>query len=169
LKDRSLSLAYASIAVILVTVFTAWAFALAEVRPFSLVFATTALLIGRQAALRDPSALTWALLAASVPIAVLVLGRSTEWLVAPLAVLLLVAGELNALSWTVRGASDSRDFSRRRLIDIAKLSLAALVASIVITIVPLAPPIGGTATVVAASTLLAALGWVLFGSREPDS
>ena len=164
--DRGLALSYASIGVFAFVAFTAWSLAPGSVRPLSLVFATAALVICRQAALRDPSALTWALLASAPPVMALVSGRSTDWLVAPLAALLLLAGELNALGWDLRGASDSQALSRSRLIDSARLCLAGLAAAAIVVRIPRAPAVGGTAMILIGAAALAALGWVAFGSND---
>jgi hypothetical protein len=126
---------------------------------FSAIFATLAAVQSVASAPRD---LGWALALASLPVAYLVSDGSPTWLIGPLAALLLLAGELNALSWEARGTGAARALTARRFGRIGVLTAWALGAAMAVGVMARMAVPGGLAALVLASAALAALGGVLF-------
>lgn len=127
-----------------------------------LLCGSLAVVIAMQAALRDPAALAGALLFSVPPVIALAAADSPTWLIGPLGVMLLVAGELNALNWELRGAGPKEAFAPR-VRNIGYLGGLSLAASLAVGVFASGPPPGGTAAVVLGGTALAALAIVLFG------
>lgn len=83
------------------------------------------------------------------------------WLIGPLGVLLLGAGELCAWSWEQRGAGPAPALPVRRLERSGALCGAGLVASLLCYAVGRAHPWAGTVAVLAAALGTAAIAWLL--------
>jgi hypothetical protein len=124
--------------------------------------AVWAVLAAVQAAARDPAALRWAILVSLPPVVALVADESPTWLVGPLGALLLVAAELNAVSWRLRG-KDSPDDLRRRLLNIAQLGALGIAGSLAVWLMSSVPTPGGMAALFVGVAALAGLASVTFG------
>lgn len=140
--------------------------AVSQVPPASraplLLCGSLAIVIAMQAAIRDPAALAGALLFSLPPVIALVADDSPTWLIGPLGVMLLVASELNALKWELRGAGP-KEAVAPRLRSIGHLGALGLAASLAVGVVATGPSLGGTAAVILGGTALAALAIVSFG------
>jgi hypothetical protein len=111
-----------------------------------------------------PEALTSALLLSLPPLFVLAADGTGSWLIGPLAALLLLAGELNAVGWEFPGGGASSLLMRRRVSGAALLAGGGAAASVaVLAAAGLGPSLSGLAALIAAAGALAALGWVIFG------
>ena len=164
------ALAYGSVALIAIVGLVAVGFGPESRRGLLLLCSVAAVVIGRQSAIRDPSALTWALLASAPPIMALSAAVSPSWLIGPLAVLLLLAGELNALGWELRGAKGVESVARHRLLEMGKLGTTALLAALLVGLLPRGSAAGGFVPYLVAGLALVALGWVVFDGRlDPRS
>lgn len=115
----------------------------------------------------DPRDLLPALVFSAAPVMALVSDGSPGWLIAPLAVLLLVAGELNACYWQSAGPAGLRGYGLRRLTRIAQLSAITLVGSLAVAAAARAEWLDSTLAVGVASAALAGLAWVTLPDRRP--
>jgi hypothetical protein len=86
-----------------------------------------------QSVVSDPADLTLAMLLCAAPILTLLGEGAPGWLIGPLAVMLLVGGELNALSWASQGGEALGVVGRRRLAASLRLAGTALVAALGVT------------------------------------
>lgn len=123
-------LAAASVAI---TVFVVGAAALlgpSGARPWLVADVVIVAIVAVQSAGSDPRDLNAALLLSLPPVAALLAEGSPTWLIGPLATLLLVASELNALSWACERAAPMTGVQRGRLRDVARLGALAFVASL---------------------------------------
>jgi hypothetical protein len=90
---------------------------------------------------------------------------SPTWLIGPLAAVLLVAGELNALSWELQGRKPLDAARRRRLLQIGGLGVLGVAAAALVAAAAAVPGPSGLAAVLLATVAFAALGGVLFAQR----
>lgn len=95
-----------------------------------LIVAIAVIVFAIQAAISDPSDLSVALLLSAWPVLAILEETPDSWLIGPLAVLLLLAGELNALSWASQGQEPLNAIARRRLAASFRLAGVALLASL---------------------------------------
>jgi hypothetical protein len=83
-----------------------------------------------QSGISDPSDLAFALVLGAAPLLAMLAGEGATWLIGPLAVLLLLGGELNALAWVHQGREALDDVGRRRLMASLRVAVVALIASL---------------------------------------
>jgi hypothetical protein len=116
-----------------------------------------ALIAALQSVAADPRDLAPALLLTLLPVLGLMADGAPTWLVAPLAVLLLTASELGALSWDCRGAATMTPAARAQLLAIAPLAGIGLLAALLAGLVARLPvPAAGIALAGAAAAAAAA-------------
>jgi hypothetical protein len=106
-----------------------------------------------------------ALVLALPPVMALAAPGSPTWLIGPLAVLLFVAAELNALGWECRGPFPMSFAQRRRLLDSLGLALIAFGGCLAVEAVVAGGVAGGRLAVTAAALVLGALGLVVFADE----
>jgi hypothetical protein len=116
----------------------------------------------------EPRDLIPALVLALLPVIALAAPASPTWLIGPLAVLLLLAAELNALSWDCRGPFPMSAAQRRRLVDIGVLVLLALGGVLVVEAVVAGGVAGGRIAAGLAALALAGLGLLMFQEGGAD-
>jgi hypothetical protein len=142
----------------------------AGVRAMVLLAALVAVGFAVQSAGWDPSALSFAVLLSSLPIVGMVGGGAPTWLVAVPAALLLVAGELNALSWELRDRGEVSVMLERRLLAIVRLGGLGLAAGVGVAAVSAVPMAGGLFGLLVGAGGLVLLGRVMFpGGRNSSS
>lgn len=152
-----------SVAIIIVINVTAVILGPIALRPLQVVSGLIAASVAVQSVRWNPAGLAPALYFSLPPVIALLAGESPAWLIGPLGASLLVASELNALSWECRGSGPIDGLARRRLLNIGQLGGLGLVASLAIPAVASGPSPGGTAAVVVAAIALAGLARVTFG------
>jgi hypothetical protein len=130
---------------------------------FLAIFTAVAIVVSVQSVTWDPAILLTALLLSLPAVIALLADGSPTWLIGPLAALLLVAAELNALSWKLHGAKSVDAAARRRVLEIGTLGGLGLLAALAVGLVAAGPSLAGVAAVLTAATALAALGYVVFG------
>lgn len=118
-----------------------------------------------EAVAADTRALAAAMLLGLPAVVALVAEGSPTWMMGPLGALLLVSGELNALSWKWVGGAPPPGLRRRLLVDSASLAGLGLGASLVVSAVAGAAPEGGTLMVAVAAGAFAGVGAMAFASR----
>lgn len=118
----------------------------------------------------EPRELLAALVLGAAPVMGLAGAGGSAWMIGPLAVLLLVGGELNAWSWELGGTvSEERD-ARRRLTSIMRVAVIGLFSSLAVTIAAQSTLGGGLVAVTVAALALAGLGWVILpGGRRAEN
>jgi hypothetical protein len=116
-----------------------------------------ALIAALQSVAADPRDVAAALLLSLPPVLALLAHGSPTWLVGPLAVLLLVASEMGALSWDCQGAVGLTPAARARLLGIAPLAGLGLLGALLVGIVARVP-IPATGLALAAAAAAAAMG-----------
>jgi hypothetical protein len=99
-------------------------------RPWLMISSGVALIAAVQSVASDPRDLTLALVLCMPSVLALLAEGSPTWLIGPLGALLLLAGELNALSWDCHGVAELNPVTRRRLSRAGWLSGFALVAAV---------------------------------------
>jgi hypothetical protein len=161
----SVVVAFASVTVLAGVNLSAASLGQEDGRPVLLLLALAASVAGIQSVARDPSALTWALLASVPALSGLLAEGSPTWLIGPLAALLLVAAELNALSWEIRGGQPVHALPANRLAYIGQIGALGLAASLVVGLSPSLPSPGGLPAVLFAAVALVILGIAMFGRR----
>jgi hypothetical protein len=126
-----------------------------------------ALIAALQSVAADPRDLATALLLSLPPVLALLADAAPTWPVGPLAVLLLVASELGAMSWDCQGTTDLTPAARARLMAMAPLAGLGLLGALVVTMVGRVPvPAAGFA--LAGAAAVAAVGaHLLFRGRGP--
>lgn len=113
----------------------------------------------------EPRELLAALVLGAMPVMALATEEATSWLVGPLAVLLLVGGELNAWSWELGESESVRLDTRRRTIGIVRLAALGLASSLLVTFVARSTSstsLGRLPGVALAAAALAGLAWLIF-------
>ncbi len=138
-----------------------------EARLLLLAFAALAGGAAVQSLTSEPRDLIPALVLALPPVMALAAPGSPTWLIGPLAVLLLLAGELNALSWDCRGPFPMSAVQRHRLLDTGVLVLLGLVGVLVVEAVVVGGVAGGRIAVALAALALGSLGLVMFQRGDP--
>lgn len=156
------ALGIGSVAIVAVVVVAAAALAPEEARPWLLLSGVLAVVAGVQGVASDPSDLATALLLSLPPVIALVADGSPTWMIGPLGALLLVAGELNVLSWECQVARPIGPVNRRRLVSTGQLASMGVAASLAVGLVARGPWPGGMAAAAVAAAALAALGGVVF-------
>lgn len=151
-----------SVAVVLLVVATAAVLGPDGARSWLLVSGGVAVIAAIQAVTSDPADLAPALLFSLPPVIALLADGSPTWLIGPLGALLLLAGELSALSWDLTGTKPMSTLRRQRLRSMGQLTVLALAASLLVTIVGRAPSPRGTVAALLAATALTAFGGVVF-------
>lgn len=162
MKQPRVVLASGSVSIITVVVVVAAALGPNETQPWLLFCGVAALVAAVQSATSDPADVAYALLLSLPPVIALVAEGSPTWLVGPFGALLLVAGELNALSWACEGAGPMSARNRRRLLSTGQISSLGLAASLVVGAVAPGPWPGGTAAALSAATAVAMVGLIVF-------
>ncbi|MQA92908.1 MAG: hypothetical protein GEU90_22240 [Gemmatimonas sp.] len=151
----------ASVAVFAIVNAAAIALGPSEPRAILLLCGLAAVGFAMQSASWNRPALTSALVFSLPPVVGLIAGDPPIWLLGLLGTALLIAAELNALSWALRSGGPID--ARRGLQHVGQLGVMGLAGSLGVGLVGLAPSLGGTTGVVVGASALAALGWVLFG------
>lgn len=147
-----------SVAIIGIVIVSAAALGPAAPRPWLISSGILAVIMAVQSAMFDPRELVLAMLFSLPPVLALVADGSPTWLIGPLSVLLLVAGELNALCWDAPSTGPLDAVKRRRLLRAGQLAGLGLAGSLLVMAVGSGPSPDGTLTVAVASLLLAVLG-----------
>lgn len=147
-----------SVAIFGIVVVTTAALGPAAPRPWLVSSGILAVIMAVQSATSDPRELVLAMLFSLPPVFALVADGSPTWLIGPLGVLLLVAGELNALCWDVPRTGPLDAVKRRRLFRAGQLAGLGLVGSLLVVAIASGPSPDGTLTVAVASVLLVVLG-----------
>jgi hypothetical protein len=127
------------------------------------IIAVVATAAAVQSAAWDRTDLLLALLLSMPALAALTAETSPTWLIGPLSALLLVAAELNALSWQLQGPEPLDAARRRTLLRIGVLGVLALGAAAIVTAAGALPVPPGMAAV-----MLAAAAFALLGARLLD-
>ena len=151
-----------SVAIIAVVVFTASAVGPEGMRLWLLLCSVVAVGAALQSVALDPPDLTTALLFSLGPLIGLLADGSPAWLIGPFAALLLLAAELNALSWACQAEGSMTSRQRRRLLNSGRLAALAFVAASIVSAIARTPMAGGTLALILAVALLAVLGRSLF-------
>ena len=153
--DRRTLLAVASVAAIALAVFVALGLGPRDYRAYLAVSGLVAVAMAVSSVSAEPRELLVALVFAVPPVMALTAEGSPSWVIGPLAALLLVGAELNALSWELGGAEAGREAMRARGMSIARVAVAGLVAAMVVVAITRVTLLTETvATVVAAAALL---------------
>lgn len=147
-----------SVAIIGIVVITATALGPPAPRPWLVSSGILAVIMAVQSATSDPRELILAMLFSLPPVFALVADGSSAWLIGPLGVLLLLAGELNALRWDAPRTGPLEAVKRRRLFRAGQLAGLGLAGSLLVMAVASGPSPDGTLTVAVASVLLVVLG-----------
>jgi hypothetical protein len=116
----------------------------------------------------EPRELLVALAFALPPVMALAAEGSPTWMIAPLATVLFVGAELNALSWEMSGPRTTHALVRRRLVGIGGMAGLGLVGALAVGAVARTALLAPSLAVAVASAALAALGWVLLPNRSAD-
>lgn len=151
-----------SVAIIAVVVFTATAVGPERMRLWLLLCSIIAIGAALQSVALDPPDLTTSLLFSLGPLLGLLADGSPAWLIGPLAALLLLAAELNALSWAGQAEGSMSARHRRRLLNSGRLATLACVTAFAVSMIARTPVAGGTLALFLAVALFAALGGALF-------
>lgn len=151
-----------SVAIVAGVVVVAAALGPDESRAWLLFCGLLAAAAALQGVLSEPRDLAPALLLSLPPVVALASDGSPAWLIGPLGTLLLVAGELNALSWECRGTGPTTGVRTRRLLEIGQLAALALGAAAVVRVIPAVPVLGGAGAVAVAAAAIAVLGILVF-------
>jgi hypothetical protein len=114
----------------------------------------------------EPDDLMAALLFSLPPVIALVADGSPTWLIGPLGALLLVAAELNVLSWDYDGVAPGDDVLRQRLRSIGMLGALGLGLSLIVYAAGGLPAPGSAVVVIIAAGAVVALGRLLFRLQE---
>lgn len=135
-----------------------------------LLFSVMAVAMAVQAVSSEPRDLIPAILLALVPVVALASEGAPGWLVgAPLAVLLLLAGEACALSWEVpAGDRGAMDFLLPRVVEAVILAALGLAAAVVVGMAGRLSPLSGILAVVIGAGALVILTLMLFGRRVTE-
>ncbi len=126
------------------------------VRWWLAVVGVVGVLMAVPAAFSDPRELTPALVLSLAPVAVLLFGDATSWLVPPLASLLLVAAELNAMGWAGQGTRV--DAVPRRLAQAGMLGVLGLAGAAVVLALGQRSWLSGTVAVLVAAAAVSGVG-----------
>lgn len=153
--------AAASVAVIATAVGTALYFGPPQYRVWLGVSGILGLAMTFPSLFVDPRDLLPALVFSAAPVMALVSDGAPTWLIAPLAVLLLLGGELNAYCWESDGPEGLAREGRQRLVRIAQLGAVALVASLAVAAAAQKAWLDSTAAVAVAASALVGLAWVI--------
>ncbi|HEY3504416.1 MAG TPA: hypothetical protein VGN37_16755 [Actinocatenispora sp.] len=151
------ALAAGSLACLVAAETVAVAYGPAGARPLLVICAVLAVGLAGYAVVRRDGRIGAALVVALPALLV----ADPAWLVGPLGVLLLAAGELCAWSWEQPGADGSPALPVRRLARSGALCGAGLVASLLCYAVGRWHPWAGTAALFAAALGTAAIAWLL--------
>ena len=165
-----LATAGASVGTIAVVVVVAVAFAPATLGVWLSFFALLAVALALPGVFVEPRDLTWPLLLSLPPVVALLSDGSPTWLIAPLAALLLVAAELNALSWACEGPDPDSRIRIRRLGQIGVMGVVGLGAAGVVVGVAGAGAelLDGSWAVLVSGAAIAGIGMRLFQPRPPS-
>ena len=115
----------------------------------------------------SPRDLLATVVASLAPLMALASEGEPSWLIGPVAALLLLGAELNALCWEMQGPSALQSDARVRVSRIAALTLLGLAASFTVTIAARSSWLDGTVAVAVASCGLAALAWLILPTGRP--
>lgn len=151
-----------SIVAVVIVVGTAALFGPRDLRVWLLLCGALAVIAAAQAATLDPSDLTPALLLSLPPVIALLADGSPTWMIGPLGALLLVAGELNVLSWESQGIGPASG-ARRRLLNTTRLAGLGLAAALPVALLDAGQWLSGTTAVLLAAGAIAGLGALVFG------
>lgn len=128
-------LASASLAILIGVALSGVLLAPERLRPWLWTSAGLAAITGLQSIASDPRDIGFALLFTLPPLIALTADGSPTWLIGPLAALLLLAGELNALSWACQAAGTMSPVKRRRLARAGQLTALGLVVAVIVAVV----------------------------------
>lgn len=160
-----------SIAAFATAVVTALALGPRGVRVWLAVSGGVGVAIAVSSVVAEPRELLVALVFSLAPVASLAADGSPAWMIGPLATLLLVGAELNALSWEAGESASARSMERARLSAVVGLGLAGLTASLLVSRLAEVALFDQTLAVGVGAAAMAGLGWLLFPPRsmEPGS
>ena len=153
-------LAAASLALLLAVLLTALVAGPWLSRPWLSLSALMAIAMALLSVTSEPKDLAWALLFSAPPVAALAAEGSPTWLIGVLAAGLLIAAELNTLSWEWP-AGGASDVVQRRFLEIGVLAGLGVVASLAVFAVARGPVMGPTSALVVAGGGLAALSRIV--------
>ena len=134
-------------------------------RPMLVIAAFVAVGFAVQSAGWDPSALPMALLLTALPLVGMIASSPAPWLIAVTAAALLVAGELNSLSWELRDFGEVSAMAERRIRSIGQLGVFGLGAALGVGMVASVPLISGLPGLVVGACALVVLGRLLGAGR----
>ena len=165
-----LATAVASVGITAAVGLVAVAFAPGTLQVYLSIFALVAVALTLPGVFVEPRDLTWPLLFSLPPVVALVSEGSPTWLIAPLAALLLVAAELNALSWASEGPDPDDWIRSRRLKRIGILGGAGLVAAACVLALAGVRWMTGTWAVLLSAAAIAGIGALVFrdGGVPPE-
>lgn len=136
-----------------------------EIRALLTVPGVAAIALSVSSVVAEPRELLAALVLAALPTVGLAHEDASSWMIGPLAVLLLLGGELNAWSWEL-GGREPIEWGRR-LASVAQLAAMGMGASMAVSVAARAALLSGLAAVGVAAAATAALGWtILPGARR---
>lgn len=162
---RRTVIATASVAAIATAVVTALHFGPPQHRVWLSVLGILGLAMAFPSLFVDPRDLLPALVFSAAPVMALVSDGAPAWLIAPLAVLLLLGGELNAHCWELDGPKSLAPEGRQRLVRIGQLCAVALVGSLAVAVTAQRAWLDSTLAVAVAASALVGLGWVILPGR----
>jgi hypothetical protein len=132
-------------------------------RSWLLLCAVLATAAALQSIAWEPADLLAALTLSLVPMVGLVAADGSVMLVGSLAILLLIAAELNVLAWEMDGIGPRGPVLGRRLVSLGRLALLAFAAITATALVTAAPPaLAGIVAVIVASAAVILLGPLVF-------
>lgn len=139
-----------------------------EIRAWLAVPGVVAVALSISSVVAEPRELLAALLFGATPVMGLAGEGAPSWMIGPLAVLLLVGGELNAWSWELGGSESAGRGGRRRLVDVGRLAAVGLVGSFAVSVAAQSTLLGGWVALGVAAGAIAGMGWVVLpGGRSP--
>lgn len=158
---RRTMIAAASVAAIATAVVTALYFGPPQHRVWLSVSGILGLAMTFPSLFVDPRDLLPALVFSAAPVMALVSDGAPAWLIAPLAVLLLLGGELNAWCWESDGPRGLSREGRQRLVRIGQLCAVALAGSLAVVAAAQWAWLDSTVAVTVAASALAGLAWLI--------
>jgi hypothetical protein len=138
-----------------------------ETRAWLFVPGFVAIALSISSVVAEPRELLASLVLGAAPLMGLAAQDASSWMIGPLAVLLLMGGELNAWGWELGGSESTGRAGRRRIVGIMRLATMGLVASLAVSVAARSTSFDGLVAVGLAAAALAGLGWVILpGERR---
>lgn len=164
------ALATASVCAVAAVVIVSLALGPRANRGWQLLPGLVAVALSISSVVAEPRELLGAMVFGAGPVMGLAAAGSPSWLIGPLAVLLLVGGELNALSWEVGGGESAQSDGSRRIVNILRLAGLGLVASLAVGVAARLPLLDGFVAVGMGAAALAGLAWMILpGGSRPSA